>query len=193
MPVSRALRRLLRVLHLEEEEARRALESALGDLRRLEHALAAARERDRAGRSLVARGAAAGAVAAGKIPAGEKIDGLADGLVDSLVDGIIDRLAGLEESLAAARRTAALQPRIREAEQQVASRRELYLAKRVERRQAETLVEEAAVRDALEAARRAQHSLDDWHLNRRRRASIEADAAPEADLPPARDPEDAGR
>jgi hypothetical protein len=148
MAVSRALRRLLRVLHLEEEESRRALESALGELRRLENALAAAATRDRSGRGLVLQSAVTGELA--------------------------DRLAGLEESLAAARRTAALHPRIRDAEQQVSARRELYLSKRVERRQAETLVEEAAARDALQAARRAQHSLDDWHLNRLRRAEDES-------------------
>jgi hypothetical protein len=79
MPVSRALRRLLRVLHLEEEETRRALESALSDLHRLEHALAAAAARNRSGRGLIVQSAVTGELA--------------------------DRLAGLEESLAAARRT----------------------------------------------------------------------------------------
>jgi hypothetical protein len=150
MPASRALRRLLRVLHLEEEEARRALDFALGTLRQLEHSLAAAQARDRSGRGLVLQSAVTGE--------------------------FIDRLAGLEESLAAARRTAALLPRLRDAEQQVTSRRELYLAKRVERRQAETLVQEAEARDALETARRTQRSLDDWHLNRRHRARADAEA-----------------
>jgi hypothetical protein len=154
MPVSRALRRLLRVLHLEEEETRRALESALGELRRLEQSLAAARARDRGGRALV--------------------------LGSAVTGELVDRLAGLPESLAAARRSTALQPRVRDAEQQVASRRETYLAKRVERRQAETLVQEAEARDALDAARRAQRSLDDWHLNRLRRAEVQSE--PEAEI-----------
>jgi flagellar biosynthesis chaperone FliJ len=154
MPVSRPLRRLLRVLHLEEEETRRTLESALGTLRQLENALAAAQTRDRSGRGLVLKSAVTGELA--------------------------DRLAGLEESLAAARRTVALEPRLRDAEQQVAARREVYLAQRVERRQAETLVEQAETRDALEAARRTQRSLDDWHLNRLRRAEAESAAPTDA-------------
>jgi flagellar biosynthesis chaperone FliJ len=162
MPPSRALRRLLRVLHLEEEETRRALESALNDLRRLEHALAAAAARNRSGRGLVVRSAVTGELA--------------------------DRLAGLEESLAAARRTAALQPRIRDAEQQVAACRAVYLAKRVERRQAETLVEEAAARDALEAARRTQRSLDDWHLGRLRRGDAHTEDDPSSAPDPSRKP-----
>jgi flagellar biosynthesis chaperone FliJ len=149
--VARALRRLLRVLHLEEEETRRQLESALGDLRRLEHSLEAASARDRGGRNLVHVSAQNGELA--------------------------DRIAGMEESLAAARRTAALTPWIRDAEQEVSARREIFLAKRIERRQAETLVEEAEARAALQAARRAQSSLDEWHLNRRHRAQIEAATA----------------
>jgi len=145
--VSRALRRLLRVLHLEEEESRRQLESALGDLRRLEHSLEAASQRDRGGRGLVQVSARSGELA--------------------------DRIAGMEESLAAARRTAALKPWIEDAEQEVSARREIFLAKRIERRQAETLVDEAQARHALETARRTQSSLDEWHLNRRHRAAIE--------------------
>jgi flagellar export protein FliJ len=151
MAVSRPLRRLLRVLHLEEEETRRRLASALGDLGRLERSLEVASVRDRSGRRLVNVSAQSGELA--------------------------DRIAGTEESLAAARRTAALKPWIRDAEQEVSARRELYLSKRVERRQAETLVEEAQARDALEDARRTQRSLDDWHLNRRHRAQIEAASA----------------
>ena len=39
MAISRGLRRLLRVRNLEEEQSRQALESALGELNRLESAL----------------------------------------------------------------------------------------------------------------------------------------------------------
>jgi flagellar biosynthesis chaperone FliJ len=151
VPVSRPLRRLLRVLHLEEEETRRQLESALGDLRRLENSLEAANVRDRGGRRMVNLSAQSGELA--------------------------DRIAGMEESLAAARRTAALKPWIRDAEQEVSARREVFLSKRIERRQAETLVEAAQARDTLEDARRTQRSLDEWHLNRLHRAETEADSA----------------
>ena len=140
MAVSRALRRLLRVLDLEEEQRKLALESALASLRQLENALVAVGQRERRGRGLVTASAVTGELS--------------------------DRLAGLEEARAALRRSAALKPRIADAQEDAADLRQEYLAKRVERRQAETLVEEAAARDAVEAARRGQQGLDDWYLNR---------------------------
>ena len=86
MAASRALRRLLRIRDIEEEQSRLALESALSQLNRLEHALAATAERDRRGRRLVDASARTG-----ELP---------------------DRLAGLEETRAAGRHAAALAPRI---------------------------------------------------------------------------------
>ena len=153
MAVSRALRRLLRVLAIEEEQRRVALESALGELRQLEHALGATGDRDRRGRLLVTSSV--------------------------LSDELTDRLAGLEETRAAMRCATALRPRIAEAEGEVEELREEFLAKRVERRQAETLVEAAAARDASEAARRGQQSLDDWYLNRFRGREREPESAAE--------------
>jgi hypothetical protein len=40
--------------------------------------------------------------------------------------------------------------------------------KRIERRQAETLIEDTEAADALEATRKSQKSLDDWFLARTR-------------------------
>ncbi len=156
MAVSRALRRLLRVLEIEEEQCRLALESALGSLKRLDHALTAATERERRGRRLVV--ASAGSAEP------------------------TDRLAGLEETRAGRRHAAALAPRIAEMEQEAAAERQAYLDKRVERRQAETLLRKTEARDAIEAGRRGQRTLDDWFLGRMRRADSVADAA---DAPPA--------
>ena len=45
-------------------------------------------------------------------------------------------------------------------------RRQEFLAKRIERRQAETLIERSEARDAVDAARRTQRELDDWFLSR---------------------------
>ena len=163
MAVSRALRRLLRVLHLEEEESRRALDSSLGELHRLEQSLRAAKNRDRTGRALVQSSAHTGE--------------------------LIDRVAGIEESRAARQRADGLRPNIDSAEQDVTARREEFLSKRVERRQAQTLVEEAEQRDAIVAGRRSQRSLDDWYLNRLHREAAKAEAAkmtegtPTADIP----------
>ena len=144
MAVSRALRRLLRIRDLEEEQARLALDAALGDLNRLEHALEAAAERERGGRLLVLASARSG-----ELP---------------------DRLAGLVETRTADRLAGVLAPRIAEAGDEVLALREEYLAARVERRQAGTLIEEAEARDALNADRRSQQGLDDWFRNRRHRA-----------------------
>ncbi len=147
MASSRPMRRLLRVLQLEEEQRREALGEALGELRRLQHAQEKAVERERRGRRLVAASAGSGE--------------------------IMDRLAGLEEARAGARRSAALHPRVDAAQREVELRRQEFLAKRVERRQAETLVEETEAREALASGRRGQQALDHWHLNRLRREGAE--------------------
>jgi hypothetical protein len=87
---------------------------------------------------------------------------------------LTDRLAGLEEIRSAGRHGVALAPRIADAELDVATLREEFLSKRVERRQAETLIEETEARDAIEAGRRSQQDLDDWFGNRRHRKDAEA-------------------
>jgi hypothetical protein len=55
------------------------------------------------------------------------------------------------------------------------SLREEFLNKRIERRQAETLIEEAKKREAVDQARRSQQSLDDWHRVRLYRRQLEAE------------------
>jgi flagellar biosynthesis chaperone FliJ len=148
MAVSRGLRRLFRIRDLEEEQCRLALESATGTLHRLQHALEATVERGRRGRRWMEA----------SIHSGE----------------LTDRLAGMEEMQTAGRHAAALAPRIADAELDVAALRGEFLAKRVERRQAETLIEETEARDAVEAGRRAQQDLDDWFGNRMHRRGVAA-------------------
>jgi hypothetical protein len=140
MAVSRALRRLLNIRGIEEEQSRLALDAAVGELSRLQHAQEAAAEQDRRGRRLVQMSAHSG-----ELP---------------------DRLAGLEETRAASRCGAALAPRIADAELDVAASRQEFLSKRVERRQAETLIQESEARDAVEAGRRGQQGIDDWYGSR---------------------------
>ncbi|MGA3082587.1 MAG: hypothetical protein ABSD44_14640 [Terracidiphilus sp.] len=149
MAVSRALRRLLLIRNLEEEQRRLALEEALGERNRLEHALGAAAERDRRGRRLVQASAESG-----QLP---------------------DRIAGLEETRAAIRHARAIEPRIEAIGEEVAARREEFLLKRVERRQAETLIRETEAREAIEAGRRGQQALDDWFSSRIYRVAAEAE------------------
>lgn len=140
MPVPRALRRLLHVRELEEEQSRLALESALGELNRLQSALTVATERGRRGRQLVSASAQSG-----ELP---------------------DRLAGLEESRSAVRLAKILAARVESAESEVAELRRDFLAQRVERRQAATLIQEMEARDAVAALRRTQQGLDEWHRSR---------------------------
>jgi hypothetical protein len=141
MAVSRAMQRLLKVLEIQEEEYRAAMEAARAELKQLEQALTRSVERERGGRHLVAASAASG--------------------------DVTDRIAGLEEAHTARRVAAALAPRIAEAELAVHARRREFLGKRIERRQTETLIEEAGARDKLEAGRRTQRDLDDWFLSQR--------------------------
>ena len=141
MAVSRTLQRLVRVLELEEEQRRGALEAALGALRRIEGAVEAAGRRERAGRILVKQCAVEGEIE--------------------------DRVAGLEETRSALQAQKYLVPRREAAAEEAGKRREEYLDKRTERRQAETLVEAQAAQEALEVSRRAQAALDEWYLNRR--------------------------
>ena len=141
MAVSRAMRRLLQVLEIQEEACRAAMELARAELSRLEQAFTRSVERERGGRRLVAASA--------------------------VTDEITDRIAGIEEARTAKRMAMALTPRIADAELAAHAREREFLGKRIERRQTETLIEEAEALDKTKARRRAQRDLDAWFLSRR--------------------------
>lgn len=143
MPVSKSLRRLLRIREVEEEQCRIRLETATGELNQLRSALQETVERDRRGRQLVLSSAESGELS--------------------------DRLAGMEEMRTAVRFADVLQPRIAEKEQQVAMLRKAFMDKRIEHRQAETLVEATEAKDAKDADRRTQQILDDWFSSKQHR------------------------
>jgi flagellar export protein FliJ len=154
MAASRALRRLLRIREIEEEQCHIAVESALGGLKRLELAQVANEERERQGRRLLTSSAHSGELA--------------------------DRLAAFAESSAAERHSAHLAPRIELAKREVDNLRHQFLLKRVERRQAETLIQEEQARVEIEEGRRSQQALDDWHrfrLHRSRGESVRGTTA----------------
>jgi len=134
------MRRLLRVRDLEEEQSRRALESAIAERNLLEGALEASQERDHRGKRMLES-----SIGSGQLP---------------------DRLAGLEETRTASRFVAALTPKIAEAEADVVMLRQEFLVKRVERRQVETVIQKTGENEAIENARHAQQALDDWYANR---------------------------
>jgi flagellar export protein FliJ len=140
LAVPRFLPRLLRVLELEEEQLQSALESAIGELRRLQSALTATVASQRQGRRLIASSVQAGSCE--------------------------DRLAGIELARSAVDFEQKLLPRINEAEDDVTRAREEFLAKRVERRQVEALLEAAQAENNLEIRRRSQAALDEWYLSR---------------------------
>ncbi len=141
MAVSPSLRRLFHVRQLEEEQCRAAVESALGEMGRLKNALSCTAERDRRGRALVLASAHSGE--------------------------LLGRIAGMEETRSAALTAKILSMRIKNAALGVADLRQTYLAKRLERRQVEALIEEAKAQDEIEASRRGQQALDEWHRSRR--------------------------
>ncbi len=147
MTVSKAVQRLVRVLGLEEEFRRRELESAQAQLLQLELAANSAVERERHGRRLIASSVQH--------------------------EQPQDRLAGLAESRAGILQGIALRQWIEDSSKIVDERRTAFLDKRVERRQAETLVEAAEARETVENDRRTQQSLDDWYLTRPPDASAE--------------------
>lgn len=140
MSVLRTLRRLRRVREIEEEQQRLVLEAALADLHTLQGATAHAVEQARNGRRRIALSVQSG--------------------------DLIDRLAGREEIRIATRREEILQPLLEAASQRVSELRNAYLAVRVERRQAETLIEKVEERERQINIRRVQQDLDDWYRAR---------------------------
>jgi hypothetical protein len=165
MAVSQAMRRLLRIRDIQEEQSRLTLESAMGELRRLEAAMVATTSMDRHGRRLVETSAHTGELE--------------------------DRLSGIEEARTASRHATMLVPRIEAAETGVNLLRREFLQKRVARRQAETLIQETAAVDAVDAGRHNQQALDDWYRFRLHSAKNEDGAekvGPTAEKPEGSDP-----
>lgn len=156
MAISDALRRLLAVRALEEEQHKRALDSAVGELRRVENALEGTRLRERCGREHVTRAV--------------------------FSEDAAERIAGLVQAESAKRNVELLRAWIQEAGERAAVLREGYLAKRVERLQVESVIREAEAREAAEGARREQQSLDDGFAARRHAGSAHRQNAEKIDM-----------
>jgi hypothetical protein len=155
MPVSNALKRLLRIRDLEQEQHRIMLESALGELRLLEEALARASARERDGRSSFA--------------------------ASVRTRELTERHSARVETTIGSHHAHSLEPRIARAEAEAAFRRQEYLLKRMERRQAETLIRATEAADAVEKARQSQQALDDRYLAQSGRGR-RYDASPSPDF-----------
>ncbi len=141
MPVSKSMRRLLSIREAEEERSQTGMASALAELHRLEAAIMSTRGRARLARALVAS----------SVKTGE----------------VVDRIAGLEECAIADRLAKILADRIDAARKEVERKRQEFLAKRIERRQVETLCDAMKTQDAVEAKRKIQMALDEWHRARK--------------------------
>lgn len=139
MPVSPSLKRLLRIRELEEELSQSALESAVAEREHFQRKLELAVARKRTGRSL-----------------------WEEGIQSKQKDQADQRQAALEEMRIGARLADSASAQLAEAEVQLSARRESYLATRTQRRQAETLIEEAQRDDAQIKLRRNQQELDEW-------------------------------
>ena len=143
MRASKAIERLLRIRALEVEQRRESLESALGELDALKRGRESARQSERQERARVGASVASGE--------------------------IVDRQAALVQMETARRRSRLLEPRIAASELETTRLRQELLAKRLERRQAGTLVEEAEAREQIESGRRSQKAVDDWYGARKHR------------------------
>lgn len=136
MSLSKGLARLLRIRGIEEEQHRLQLESALARRQTLERAREAAAQMEKQGRTSVRASVFSGALS--------------------------DRQAGLVEAEAARKRGPVLAAHIAAAEKETIERRQEFMEKRVERRQAETIIEQAEAREEVESDRRSQRGIDDW-------------------------------
>lgn len=143
MPVSTALRRLLRIRDIQEGQHRQALESALSELHSLENALVACHQHACAGREVV--------VASVDQP------------------DTTDRAAAQVEIASSERRAVVLVPHIQSAIVHASAAHQVFLETRMERRQAESLVESAEAADAVQDLRRGQQTMDDWFGGKRYR------------------------
>ena len=152
MAASQNLRRLHSIREAEERQRRTVMESSIEQLRRLEATLKDTCRQARQARALIAS----------SVRTGE----------------FVDRIAAMEEMAASERLAKILPAKIAAAERQVASVREEFLAKRVERRQVETLLDAVKVQEAIETNRKSQLGLDDWHSSERSRKNRKANVGP---------------
>lgn len=76
---------------------------------------------------------------------------------------IADRQAGLIETAVAQRRTRILEMHIAQSREEAIACRQDFLTKRVERRQAESVLQREEELEKLESARKSQRNLDDWY------------------------------
>lgn len=144
------LRRLCTLRVLEEQHRASLLANAKQRLREVEVALEKSGEQRHEGKTLVRRSVSSSTVE--------------------------DRVAGLEEIDAAVRKASAVLALKGEVENLVRQLRESFLSKRMERRQAEGVLDFMLRKEARNAERRSQSDLDEWYRTANRRPESAASA-----------------
>jgi flagellar biosynthesis chaperone FliJ len=141
MAASASLRRLLAIRLTEEEQRQMEMEKAVAELQRLEGLQNKLRTHFKCVRELFESSAHTGET--------------------------VDRIAALREISADRRLETLLAEKIEVARMDIERKKQGFLAKRLERRQVETLVDRMSAEGATEAGRKLQAALDDWHRSRR--------------------------
>jgi flagellar biosynthesis chaperone FliJ len=139
------LARLLDIRQAEERQSRNLMESVVLELRSLENISEDTHKRRKHARGLITTSLSTG-----------------DGL---------DRTAAIEEMAISERVATALQKKIEAIELQVERLRQDFLAKRIERRQVETLIDQAKAQEAIDSKRSTQIAMDDWYRAQHRSTS----------------------
>jgi len=140
MPISPAMRRLLHIREIQEDKSRSLLKNLVRELEGLKASLVLAGIWEREGRQLVGDSARSGELS--------------------------DRIAGLAQERDAIHAGALLDERVSAAELHVAEQRQIYLAARMQLRQARALEEKINQLDSRDEARKAQSDLDEWFRSR---------------------------
>lgn len=141
MAASKSLYRLLGIRQAEEECSQSEMETAIAELQHLTLAQATTYERGKVARALVASSAQAGEM--------------------------IDRIAGLQEMTTTGRLQRMLVELVDAAKERAEQKRKDLLARRLARRQVETLVDAKSAEARAETNRKTQLALDDWHRSQR--------------------------
>ena len=148
---SSAIRRLLRIRALEEEQSRMVLEAAEAEVKRLQSALGSVRQSEHQGREILTRG----------VQDGEPTD----------------RIAGVEQIRACEQAAAWIAGRTLQAEAEAGTQRSAFVEKRIQCRQAESLHDAAISQSLHRDEKRMQQMQDEWHLMRRQETQQSGDDA----------------
>jgi flagellar export protein FliJ len=140
MTVKRVLSRLLRLRELEEEQSRLELEAAVGNRNRVAQELTVVVHRQIQGRM-------------------DFVNGISE-------KDTAGRTGAVIEMEQARRQRLRIEPRLESADAVVMRQREQFMARRIGRRQVETLVDQERLAAREQAGRRAQQMLDDWYGRR---------------------------